>query len=618
MTYRLIFISFFFISIRLFAQNYPAEIISHDIECLVDEKNKLTVTKSLLIQINSPLGREHAQMKIYYDNKSSIKSIDVKILTNKYALIRTIKSKEIEDYSVLTGYFHTDDRYKEIKAFHNTYPYLIELKYIQEFDEFFSFPTWYPQNGENIPLIKSSYSLTVPYGYSFHKKFYNINPQERVQKTESTKTYIWRIVNLAPLNVQESFLPSIKSIYPTARFIPDEFVFGGIKGTSTTWKDIGNWQSKLISGLDELPETEMQKVLELTKQATNDYEKVKLIYSYLQNETRYIGIFIGIGGWKPYDATYVCNNKFGDCKALTNYMMAMLKAFGIKSYYSLIIADDDEPDIDTSFPGMYFNHVVLCVPVQNDTLWLECTSQSNPFNYWGTFTNGKHALVCDFENSYIAQTPQFEHHTNFVNQSSKVIVQDGKLIVNMERQLFGEAFEKVKNNLKYNSDKDVIDIATKTLPFKNYSLTNVKYHEINMDGLTGYNETLQLTFSNNIQAYGSNLIITPFNKFIETQFQLNTNRQNPISVLYNYKITDTTQYNIPEGFELEVLPDDFQASTRFGKFEVKYIQEENNLIISTFIELNKGLYSQTDYADFKSFINGIINSENQKILIKKL
>jgi len=618
MAYRLIFISFCFISIRLFSQNYPAEIISHDTECLVDEKNKLTVTKSLLIQINSPLGREHAQMQIDYDNNSSIKSIVVKILTNKYALIRSLKSKEIEDYSALTRYFHTDDRYKLIKAFHNTYPYLIEIKYIQEFKEFFSFPTWYPQNEENIPLQKSSYTLTVPSGYTFHQKFYNFNPEEHVQKTETTKTYKWQIVNLAHLNVQESFLPSIKSLYPTARFVPDAFVFGKIKGTSTTWKQVGNWYSKLISGLDKLPEFEIKKVLELTKQATNDYEKAKLIYTYLQNETRYIGVFIGIGGWKPDDATNVCNNKFGDCKALTNYMMAMLKAVGIKSYCSLIIADDDEPDIDTSFPGMYFNHVVLCVPIHNDTLWLECTNQSNPFNYWGTFTNGKHALVCDFENSYITQTPHFEHQTNYVTQTSKVIIQDGKLIVDMERQLFGEAFEKVKNNLNVNSDKEIIDIATKTLPFKNYSLTNVKYRDINIDGCTGYNETLQLTFSNNLQAYGSNLIISPFNKFVETQFHLNTYRQNPISILYNYKIADTTQYDIPKEFELEGLPINFQDSTRYGKVGARYIQEKKQLKVITFFEFNKGMYPQSDYADFMLFIDRIINSESHKILLKKL
>ena len=617
MIYRF-FISFFFIGLRLIAQDYPAEILRYDIECKIDEKDKLTVTKNLILKINSPLGREHADLQIYYDNKSTINSVDVKILNIQNELIRTFKKKEIEDYSALTEYFHTDDRYKYIKAYHNEYPYLIKINYTQEFNEFFSFPTWYPQNGKNIPLKKSSYKLIVPLEYSFHHKFYNFFPQEDIQTSESSIMYYWQIENLYPIVVQEPFVPSIKSIYPTARFIPDDFVFGGIKGTSITWKDIGIWQSKLISNLDKLPYSEIQKIKELTKLAKNDYEKVKLIYEYLQNETRYIGVFIGIGGWKPFDATYVCNNKYGDCKALTNYMMSMLRSVGINAYYSLIVADESEPDIDTNLPGIYFNHVVLYVPLENDTLWLECTSQNIPFNYWGTFTNGKQALVCNFEDSFLTQTPQFKNNENYINQSSIANIVDGKLIVNMKRQLFGEAFEKIKNNIKYNSDKDILDIATKTIPFKNYTLNNVKYDEIQIDGITGYNESLQLSLSNNIQEYSSNLIISPFNKYLETEFPLNTARHNPITIKYNFKIVDTIQYNILEGFKIEVMPDNFQISTEYGKCEIKYVLKANQLKVSKFIELNKGSYTLKDYSEFKTFIKDIISAENQKILLKKL
>jgi len=397
--------------------------------------------------------------------------------------------------------------------------------------------------------------------------------------------------------------------------MPDNFVYGGIVGNSNTWKDIGNWNSNLIIGLNDLPVSEIQKIQELTKQSNNDYEKVKLIYEYLQNETRYVGVFIGIGGFKPYSASYVCNKKYGDCKALTNYMLAMLKSVGIKSYYSLIVADEKKPDIDTNFPGMYFNHAVLCVPLKNDTLWLECTDQLNPFNYWGSFTNGKHALVCDFEFSFITQTPKFTHHTNCVIQNSIVNFKEGKLLVSMERQLFGEAFEEVRNNLKYNSDKNIIEMATKTLPFRNYTLSSVNYNEIYNNGVMGYNESLQLICSNYLQVFDSSIIISQFNKIIENQFHLSANRQNTIEILHNYRVVDTIKYHIPDEFGLEVLPNDFYSSTSYGKCEVKYLMEENKLIICKFVELNKGVYSSTIYNEFKKFISDILHVENQKNII---
>ena len=70
-------------------------------------------------------------------------------------------------------------------------------------------------------------------------------------------------------------------------------------------------------------------------------------------------------------------------------MVAMLKEAGIKGYYTIIMAGKNAPEVIPDFPNDQFNHIIVAVPNNRDTLWLECTSQTNPFGYLGHFTGDR-------------------------------------------------------------------------------------------------------------------------------------------------------------------------------------------------------------------------------------
>ena len=92
-----------------------------------------------------------------------------------------------------------------------------------------------------------------------------------------------------------------------------------------TWEGFGKFISELLKGRDVLPDDIKVKVHQLTDQLKDDKQKVYVLYDFLQKNTRYISIQLGIGGWQPFDAKYVAAKRYGDCKALSNYMVALLK-----------------------------------------------------------------------------------------------------------------------------------------------------------------------------------------------------------------------------------------------------------------------------------------------------
>src|SRR5690606_36041786 len=102
----------------------------------------------------------------------------------------------------------------------------------------------------------------------------------------------------------------------------------------------------------------------------------------------------------------VAVNNYGDCKALSNYMKALLKEAQIPSQLVIVKAGKNK-DLWADFSAIgQANHMILCVPMVKDTVWLECTSQRNPYNYLGSFTGDRNVILVSDEGGKVVKTPK--------------------------------------------------------------------------------------------------------------------------------------------------------------------------------------------------------------------
>lgn len=87
-------------------------------------------------------------------------------------------------------------------------------------------------------------------------------------------------------------------------------------GSASNWEELGRWfYHDLYKNQVQLPEKTKEQMKQLTKNATTDKEKARLIYQYMQDKTRYISVQLGIGGFMPTKAEEVDRVGYGDCKA---------------------------------------------------------------------------------------------------------------------------------------------------------------------------------------------------------------------------------------------------------------------------------------------------------------
>lgn len=116
--------------------------------------------------------------------------------------------------------------------------------------------------------------------------------------------------------------------------------------------------------------------------AKTTLEKVKALHHWVAQNIRYLGIYVGAGGFVPHDAQSILDNRYGDCKDHVVILEALLAAVGIDSSPALINSSAAYllPQLPT--PGI-FDHVITYVPSLN--VFLDSTSRFAPV---GTLPNG--------------------------------------------------------------------------------------------------------------------------------------------------------------------------------------------------------------------------------------
>src|SRR5215203_4123340 len=271
-------------------------------------------------------GDNYAAMVVSYDKLHKVSFFEGTLFDANGNLLKKAKNKDIKDFSAVGDISLFDDNRVKVLDFTNHfYPYTVEFETEVIFNNTYALPNWTPVSSEKLSVETSSFSFISPVNYTIRFKAFNYRepPSSSIEKNRRKMT--WKVINL-PAIKRPFASPPWNELTPCVFFAPSEFELEGYKGDATSWESLGKIQLLLNEGRDKLPANIVQKINDLTKDVKDEKHKVILVYKFLQQNTRYINISLGIGGWQPFDATYVAQKGYGDCKALSNYMYTLLKA----------------------------------------------------------------------------------------------------------------------------------------------------------------------------------------------------------------------------------------------------------------------------------------------------
>lgn len=583
----------------------------------IASKSRATLHVYEVVTIFNDKGRQFATKVIGYDKLSKISSIKAVAYDANGDVLKKLKSSEIFDQSAFDGFsLYSDNRLKAAVLTQGTYPYTVEFEYEVEYKYLFMIPGYVLLPQERMSVQHSSYELIYPKELKPRFKSLNLekSPKVTVLKDGSESTR-WEFENVKPIKFEPNGPPQ-GDLVTSIMAAPTTFEFDGYLGTMNSWDEFGVWIGSLNKGRNVLPEATKQKIIQLTADKKTTEEKVKAVYEYMQNKTRYVSIQLGIGGFQPFEATVVDQTGYGDCKALSNYMVSMLEVAGIKAHYALIRAGKNAPEMKEEFPSSQFNHAVAAVPNGKDTLWLECTSQTNPFGYIGTFTGDRDALIITEKGAQVVQTTSYPEELNTQNRSADVYVSGT-----------GDAKAKIKtiySGLQYENDNldgilnNQYDLQKKwvmnTTDIPSFDINSFRF-ENKKDKIPSATVNLDLTLKKLASVSGKRLMLTPnlMNRsgYIPEKLEA---RKSEIVENFGFIDNDTIRYHVPDEIYPEVLPQPVKIASRFGEYEATYTLDQGLVVYTRRLKINKGRFPAASYQEFIDFYKSISRADNSKLV----
>ncbi|MEM6841993.1 MAG: DUF3857 domain-containing protein [Bacteroidota bacterium] len=583
---------------------------------IIHSVDRATYQINQAVTILNKNGDNQGLLAVFYDPQRKVKNIQCTVYDAAGKEIKKVRNKDINDISAFSSFsIYEDNRVKYFDYNAPEYPYTVAYSYELEYDGLLDYRDWIPVDGFNVSVEKSIFSVTAPTDLSIRYHLQH-SPEPKIWSENKQDFYQWELENYRAIS-QEKLRPNLFSIVPQVQLAPVQFSYEGYTGDQSSWQKIGKWINTLNNDRDQLPVTTQQEIKSLIVGISDTTEVIRNLYEYMQGKTRYVSIQLGIGGFQPFPAETVDRLGYGDCKALSNYMKSILAVAGIDSRYTLVNAGSSARRVIADFPSLQFNHAILGVPLAQDTVWLECTSQTKPTGYLGDFTDDRHVLMVDETGGRLVKTTAYSASDNQqIRNSILSLDESGSGKLSVETSYSGQLYDDVANITRLNETEQK-QAAYQQVDIPNFRITQFEYN-LDKQRLPVATETMTIKVDQYASVSGKRWFFSPNVMTRLEELPANTKeRTQPIVIRQAITEIDTTIIQIPENLYPEFTPEATEISSVFGSYRSEYQVGQGIIIYTRSFVRNEGTFDPESYQELLDFYQRVAKADRQQMVLRK-
>ena len=580
-----------------------------------------------VVKILRPQGRQYARPAAYYSSDTKLQSFHVWSIGpdgHRY----TMKDTEyVEQGDPAYGMLYVDLRRKVASPPAADPGGIVAWETIEQVPTWLSEDTWEFQNP--IPTQHSVYEIDLPAGWheeAVWSRHAAIEPAE-----PAPNQFRWEQKDIDGIDLENVPLPPAWEALAgrmTVHYAQDPLPQG-----DALWARIGNWYTGLAA-----PRSEGGADLAATARSVagdGDFmARLSRIADFMQQQIRYVGIEIGIGGLQPHSAEDIFRSRYGDCKDKATLMITMLDAVGIRSTW--VPVDDRRGVVDPAAPSMIGNHMIMAIEIPKGYdnprlqavvraksgkryLIFDPTQEYVPVGQLPPYEQGSWGLLADGPDSQIIQLPVLAPASDTTSRTATLqISADGTLSGNISVLRYGARAWEMRDRLTMDSDKEQRELVERSLQrdFSTFTLGTEKAAHIR-----DLDTPLEMDYSVTAPLYakeaGNLLLVRPRVVGTDADGLDDKPRSVPISFEGVGTWRDDFDFKLPPGYAVDDVPDPVNVDVGFATYHSEVKAEAGELHYKREYVLRKVELDAADYSKLRKLEAAIATDENSSAVLKK-
>ena len=613
---------------RNYADDVNAVVLLHETETTVKDSGETVTRERRVIKVLRPDGRSAAYQGVPFDEETRLNYFKGWSISGK-GLEYEAKKDDVAEVAAGAGYeIYSDAKAKVMRIPGVDVGTVVGVEWEQKRHPYTFEDHWFFQRSQ--PVERARFILHLPPGWEFRASW--IHHAEQAPQVQGA-TYIWDLTNI-PRIEDELEMPHWRAL--AGQLVVTYFSEKTRGRDYSNWSDFAAWYNQLTSGMRDPSPALQQKVQELAPANLPLLDRIKALARFAQRDVRYAAIEIGIGGFQPHPASQVFNNRYGDCKDKATVLSAMLAQIGVKSYYVPVHTDRGVYTEKTP-PTNGFNHVILAIqlpqgsfkapmaalyehPQLGHLLIFDPTSRVVPLGEIPSYEQDNYGLLVTEHGGELIHLPLSTPEANRITRTAKLtLMPDGSMKGEVQEIRTGSEAAMGRYTFEHQTTAD----RRKTLEyFLGRMLGNFQLDSVDADNLDDIEKELVIRYKFTADHYAKNtgplLLVRP--RVVGEKLgalDLSKPRHYPYEFDAPTLQTDAFEFNLPEGYKIDELPDAAQASFSFGEYNSKIENAGHQLKYSREYKINAVRVPAEKINDLGKFFHQINQDERNMAVLKK-